>query len=79
MVCIKCIIYYTVSRIGNLCTTMHETAKVFSKKTVADLCVECYFSFLWLTDCNFLMPDVQCLLSPNSHLQLTPDGCMTFS
>jgi len=32
MVRIKCIIYYVVTRIGNLCTTMHETAKVFFKK-----------------------------------------------
>jgi len=38
MVCTKCIIYYTVSRIGNLCTTMHETAKVFSKKLLL-ICV----------------------------------------
>jgi len=38
MVCTKCIIYYAVTRIGNLCTTMHETAKVFFKKMLP-ICV----------------------------------------
>jgi hypothetical protein len=38
MVCIKCIIYYAVTRIGNLCITMHETAKVFFKKMLP-ICV----------------------------------------
>jgi len=39
MVCINCIIYYADARTGNLCTTMHETVKVFFFKKLLPICV----------------------------------------
>jgi len=44
MVCKKCTIYYAVTIIGNLCTTMHETAKAFFKKLLS-ICVLSATSF----------------------------------